>query len=51
MSSDEAPELSEPAELTEATATTGASCEVNGVKFNNKKYEDCDEARSCGSGQ
>jgi hypothetical protein len=36
MSSDEATELSGSAELTEANATTGASCEVNGVKFNNK---------------
>jgi hypothetical protein len=30
--------------LTEATATTGASCEGNGVKFNNKNYEDWGEA-------
>jgi hypothetical protein len=44
MSSDEAPELSGSAELTEATATTGASCEGNGVKFNNKNYEDWGEA-------
>jgi hypothetical protein len=44
VSSDEARELSESAELTEATATTGVSCEVNGVKFNNKNYEDWVEA-------
>jgi hypothetical protein len=31
MSSDEAPELSGSAELTKATVTAGASCEVNGV--------------------
>jgi hypothetical protein len=59
MSSDEATDLSGSAELTEATATTGASCEANGVKFNNKKFEDLGEAlvalrllidknRSCG---
>jgi hypothetical protein len=40
MSSDKAPELSGLAELTEATATTGASCEINGVKYNNTNYED-----------
>jgi hypothetical protein len=43
MSSDEAPELSGSAELTEATATTGASCEINGVKYNNTNYEDWGE--------
>jgi hypothetical protein len=59
MSGDEAHELSGSDELTEATATTGASCEVNGVKFNNKNFEDWGEAsvalrllidknRSCG---
>jgi hypothetical protein len=59
MSSDEATELSGSAELTEVTATTGASCKVNGVKFNNKNLEDWGEAlvalrllidknRSCG---
>jgi hypothetical protein len=43
MSSDEAAELSGSAELTEATATTAASCQVNGVKFNNKIYDDWGE--------
>jgi hypothetical protein len=43
MSSDEDTELSGSAELTEATATTGASCEVNGVKFNNHSFEDWGE--------
>jgi hypothetical protein len=43
MSSDEAAELSGSAELTEATATTAASCEVNGVKFSNTIYEDWGE--------
>jgi hypothetical protein len=44
MSSDEAPELSGSAELTEPTATTGASCELNGIKYNNKNHEDWGEA-------
>jgi hypothetical protein len=59
MSSDEATELSGSAELTEVTTTTGASCEVNGAKFNNKNFGDWGEAlvvlrllidknRSCG---
>jgi hypothetical protein len=59
MSSDKDTELSGSAELTEATATTGASCEVNGVKFNKHNFEDWGEAlvalsllidknRSCG---
>jgi hypothetical protein len=59
MSSDEATKLSGSAELSEATATTRASCEVNGDKFNNKNFEDWGEAlvalrllidknRSCG---
>jgi hypothetical protein len=44
MSGDEAPEPSGSAELTEATATTGASCKVNGFKFNYKNFEDWGEA-------
>jgi hypothetical protein len=59
MWSDEATDLSGSAELTEATATTGASCEVYGVEFNNKNFVDWGEAlvalrllidknRSCG---
>jgi hypothetical protein len=44
MSSDEAIELSVSAELTEATATTVASCEEYGVKFNNKIFKDWGEA-------
>jgi hypothetical protein len=44
MSGDKAPELSGSAELAEATATTGASCKVNGLKFNNKNFEDRGEA-------
>jgi hypothetical protein len=44
MSSDDAIELSGSAELTEATATTVASCEEYGVKFNNKNFQDRGEA-------
>jgi hypothetical protein len=44
MAYDEAAGPSGSAELTEATATTGASHDANGVKFNNKNYEDWSEA-------
>jgi hypothetical protein len=44
MAYDEAAGPSGSAELTEATATTGASHDANGIKFNNKNYEDWSEA-------
>jgi hypothetical protein len=44
MAYDEAAGPSGSVELTEATATTGASHDANGVKFNNKNYEDWSEA-------
>jgi hypothetical protein len=40
MADDEAAGPSGSAQLTEATAATGASYEVDVVKFNNKAYED-----------
>jgi hypothetical protein len=45
MAYDEAAGPSSSAELTEATATTGASYEVHGVNCNNKNYGYWSEAR------